>query len=241
MLGGPMLIACWSSKGGSGVTVVASALAVQASRSSPESESVLLVDLAEDIPATLGLKDSAGPGLAGWFAAGDHVGVDALSALSIEAAPSLEVLPGGRWTTASAHPQIMRNADRLARSWAQSDQLIIADVGTGPKGGTALDACRAAVLGAATQRLLIVRPCYIALRRALDGEPRPSAVVLVREPGRSLDSVDIEQAMGVNVMASIDFDPAIARAVDAGLLSARLPRSIDRALRPLLRPAKAAA
>jgi hypothetical protein len=61
---------------------------------------------------------------------------------------------------------------------------------------------------------------------------RPSEVVVVREPGRSLSRHDIESALGAPVRAEIEADPAVARAVDAGLLMARrLPRSLERGLR----------
>jgi hypothetical protein len=56
--------------------------------------------------------------------------------------------------------------------------------------------------------------------------------VLIREPGRALHAADVERAVGVPVVAELDLDPAVARAVDAGLLAARLPRSLQRRLAP---------
>ena len=79
--------------------------------------------------------------------------------------------------------------------------------------------------------LLVLRPCYLALRRALAAPIRPSAVVLVNEPGRALTRRDIEDVLGVPVRAEVDFDPSIARAVDAGLLAGRVPRALERALK----------
>ena len=60
---------------------------------------------------------------------------------------------------------------------------------------------------------------------------RPDGVVLVAEPGRALRVPDIERTLGVPVVATISHDPAVARAVDAGLLAARLPRVLQRELR----------
>jgi hypothetical protein len=60
---------------------------------------------------------------------------------------------------------------------------------------------------------------------------RPTGVVLVDEPGRSLGQRDIEHALGVPVEAVVSLDPAVARAVDAGLLASRVPRMVTRALR----------
>ena len=84
---------------------------------------------------------------------------------------------------------------------------------------------------AAGLSLLVLRPCYLALRRALAAPLRPSGVVLVNEPGRALGRADVEALLEVPVRAEIDLDPAIARAVDAGLLAGRLPKVLERALR----------
>ena len=77
----------------------------------------------------------------------------------------------------------------------------------------------------------MTRACYLALRRAADPPLRPSGVVLVTEPGRALDRTDVEQVVGAPVRAEVAVDPAVARAVDAGLLASRLPRGLERALR----------
>ena len=47
--------------------------------------------------------------------------------------------------------------------------------------------------------------------------------ILVDEPGHALSVRDIEHALGVPVVAVVSFDPAIARAVDAGLLAEPAP------------------
>ena len=44
-------------------------------------------------------------------------------------------------------------------------------------------------------------------------------------------SRDVERCLGAPVVATVSVDPAIARAVDAGLLAARLPWVIGRELR----------
>jgi CO dehydrogenase nickel-insertion accessory protein CooC1 len=72
------MIVCWSVKGGSGTTVVASTLAlVHAAQSS---RGALIVDLAGDVPAVLGLAEPTGIGelfdtvLSGIFDRTDSVG-----------------------------------------------------------------------------------------------------------------------------------------------------------------------
>ena len=83
----------------------------------------------------------------------------------------------------------------------------------------------------ATHSLLVLRPCYLALRRAVSSPLRPSGVVLVREDGRALSELDIEAVLGVPVTARVRVSHAVARAVDAGLLAAHLPRSLSHDLR----------
>jgi len=52
-----VLIACWSTKGGAGTTVVTAALGLVLARRHPAG--ALLVDLAGDLPAALGLPPDA--------------------------------------------------------------------------------------------------------------------------------------------------------------------------------------
>ena len=63
---------------------------------------------------------------------------------------------------------------------------------------------------------------------------RPSGVVLVTEAGRALQARDVAGVLGVPVVAEVAVEAAVARAVDAGLLAARLPRSLGRGVRPLV-------
>lgn len=82
--------------------------------------------------------------------------------------------------------------------------------------------------------LLVLRPCYLALRRALRAPLQPGAVVLVGEPQRALQQADVEDVLGLRVRAAIPWKPAIATAVDAGLLARRLPSQLERALHGLV-------
>jgi hypothetical protein len=116
--------------------------------------------------------------------------------------------------------------DDLAASLA-STGTVVADCGLPSPGSVAW-----AVAAGADHSLLVIRPCYLALRRALDVPLRPSGVVLVTEPGRALGRSDVEAVLGVPVCSEVPWEPAIARAVDAGLLASRLPRALDRAVRP---------
>ncbi|MET0145171.1 MAG: hypothetical protein ABW328_10360, partial [Ilumatobacteraceae bacterium] len=97
------------------------------------------------------------------------------------------------------------------------------DAGTGPRG--------AGFVCAAVRSLLVTGAWYRGLRRGLALRHRPDGIVLVAEPGRTLGRGEIEQSIGAPIVASVSTDPAIARAVDAGLLASRLPRVLARELR----------
>jgi len=212
-----VLIACWSPKGGSGTTVVSAALGLILAGAKG---SALLVDLAGDVPATLGLPEPDGPGLSDWLAAGPDVPDDALRRLELDAAPGLALLARG-----STGPAGSGRPEALVGALAVERRPVVADC------GRADDGAALAVAAGATLSLLVLRPCYLALRRALAAPLRPTGVILVGEEGRSLGRRDVEEVLGVPVRAEIAYDPAVSRAVDAGLLSRRVPRALERSLR----------
>jgi hypothetical protein len=217
-----MVTLCWAAKGGSGTTVVATALALSSSRPS------LLVDLDGEIPAVLGLPEPDRPGVAEWLAS--DASADHLADLLIDIGPRTWLLP---WRAATfdsgleaAHPQSERWAtlgDWL-HDWSnQWGCEVTVDIGTRTPPEP--------LATRATRSLLVTRPCYLSLRRAVRGPARPTGVILVDEPGHGLTQRDVEHALGVPVEAVVCFDPAVSRAVDAGLLACRIPRVMTRALR----------
>ncbi|MEY2567564.1 MAG: hypothetical protein QOE35_2093 [Actinomycetota bacterium] len=212
-----MLIACWSTKGGSGTTVVAAALASVLAETS--GRDVLLADLGGDCPAVLGLPDPDGLGLADWAATNGGAPPDALGRLELRCRGGLRLLPLGRV------PLGVDAGERVLAALAVDSRLVVVDCGP-PSGSAGL-----AIAAGAGLSLLVLRPCYIALRRAVAAPLRPSGVVLIEEPGRSLGRRDVEDVLGVPVRAQIPWDPAVARSVDAGLLGTRVPRPLHRALR----------
>lgn len=215
-----MLVSCWSVKGGVGTTVVAAALAMLLAARSPAGS--VLADLAGDCPAVLGLPDPPreSPGLSAWLAAGPETPADALRRLEVPAAPGVALLPRG---DPSRRPGPGRPG-LLAAVLDQGPRPTVADCGRLPS-TVATD-----LVTRARQSLLVLRPCYLALRRAAQCPLRPTGVVLIREPGRALTATDIDQTLATPVVATLDLDPAVARAVDAGLLATRLPRSLSRPL-----------
>jgi len=209
-----MLITCWSVKGGSGTTVVAAALALLAAEQFGDA---WLIDLAGDSPAALGAPEPGGPGLGDWLAAPPSVGHDAIARLQIPVADGLALLPVGDRTSSPA-----ARWHTLADALSAHPRISIVDAGTGPPPEPLRER--------AAHDILVVRACYLALRRAAALSRPPTGIVLVTEPGRALRRADVEHAVGVSVLAEVEWDPAVARAIDAGLLAGRMPRSLRASL-----------
>jgi CobQ/CobB/MinD/ParA nucleotide binding domain len=218
-----VLVACWSTKGGTGTTTVAAALALICARSPG---GALAVDLDGDLPAALGLPEGTPvPGVADWLAAAPCVPADGLARLEEPAGPGLSLVRRGHG------PLAVPAAELLAGVLTAEPRTVVVDCGridldTDDGGGVGR------VLAAGAGRsLLVLRACYLALRRSQSVPLRPSGVVLVSEEGRSLTAEDVEHVTGVPVLAKVRVTEQVARAVDAGLLARELPRTLARDLR----------
>lgn len=215
-----MIIALWSVKGGSGVTVVSIGIAV---RRASEGEQVLLVDLCGDLPAALGLSEPS-------VGSGDWLGSQAEPAAlgRIEVATSekaVKLLPRGK---VGVEPD-SRRCEAFVAALAADRRTVVVDLGVidgreSPRG------VHAALLSHAARSILVTRPCYLALRRATRVADAPDGIVLVREPGRALVASDVEHVVGAPVIAQVDVDPAIARMIDSGTLAHRAPRVLTKPL-----------
>lgn len=208
-----MLIAYWAAKGGAGATVLAAAHALVAATR----RATVVVDLDGDLPLALGVDAADRPGVAEWLRAGPDVPADALDRLLVPVADELTLLPRG------TGPLDETRASVLGRLLATTPREVVLDAGTRPGGA----AC--AVAREADRSVLVTRACYLALRRVPHVGLAPTEVALVCEPNRSLGRRDVADAVGVPVRTTVDVDPGIARAVDAGLLAARLPRGLAKA------------
>lgn len=216
-----MLITCWSAKGGSGTTTVACALATLLAARHPAG--CLLLDGCGDVPGALGLPEPDAPGLAGWLAgAGGVPGPSAGPAgPEVPVAAGVALVPRGVGALGPA-----ARVEALAGALAAEARPVVVDAGV-----LAVDHAELVPLaGGAARSLLVTRACYLSLRRAVRAPLRPSGVVLLAEPGRALTRTDVAEVVGVPVVAEVALDPAVARAVDAGLLPVRLPRGLARAL-----------
>ena len=213
-----MVTLCWAAKGGSGTTVVTASMALASPRPA------LLVDLDGELPAVLGLPEPVRPGVADWLAT--DTSASHLADLLLDIGPTTWLLP---WRS-DARLYTVPSPDRWAEfgawlhAWAgEHGGDVTIDGGTGSP--------PAPLIEHVDHALLVTRPCYLSLRRAVRGATRPTGVILVDEPGRALRRHEVEHALGARVEAVVAIDPAIARAVDAGLLTTRLPRSLVRDLR----------
>ena len=213
-----MLLALWSPKGGSGTSVVAAATAL----ASAARGDTRLADLGGDQPAILGLAlqpSVSGPaeGLAGWLAAGPSTPTEWLDDMAVPVVPGLALLPLGSDAPASVSPE----AGAALAVGLSDGGVAVLDAGSGPDHGGAV---RAAI-EVADVSLMVIRPCYLALRRAV-GDPRlarSAGAILVEDAGRALAAADVAAVLGVPVIGRVPVRAEVARAVDAGVLRDRLP------------------
>ncbi|MEX0767692.1 MAG: hypothetical protein WD029_04395 [Microthrixaceae bacterium] len=209
-----MLHTLWSVKGGSGVTLVSAVAAAMFARRSGRA---VLVDLCGDQPAVLGLAEPSSPGVLDWLASTDG-SADALDRLLIEVGSGLWLLPRG---TAQVWPS--ERPAELAQLLQEMDCEVVIDAGISSALGLSL--------ASAGRSLLVTRPCYLSLRRATSAAVQADGVVVVAEVGRALSGADVSAVLGLQVVASIEVDPAIARAVDAGVLIRRSHRALEHSMR----------
>ncbi len=219
-----MLVTCWSTKGGSGTTVIAALASLHAAQD--RDRPVLLIDLCGDLPAVFGSTEPTS-GLGEWLRS--DLAPCSLERVLEELTPNLSLLPRGQGLLSP------RRADELV-DWLTTDAMVVVDAGVlrtpaePSDGDSGHDELRWRLAAEADRSVLVTRACYLALRRTVSLPVRPSGVVLVAEAGRALTRSDCERAIGAPVIATVAVDPDIARAVDAGMLRTRVPKGAIRAL-----------
>jgi hypothetical protein len=213
-----LLVALWSPKGGSGTSLVAAslALALAARRGGAR-----LADCGGDQGALLGTGTEPESGLGDWLAAHPEVAADALDRIAVDAGAGLALLPPGR-----------RGVD--AAPEAAGRALAAALAGAAP---TVVDAAAApapavrALLDAASHRVLVLRGCYLGLRRASrdPATAHASGVVVVEDPERPLRARDVGEVVALPLLGVVPVRPEIARTIDAGTIVQRPPDVLVRA------------
>lgn len=193
----------YSPKGGNCTTVTAAAHAV-VSAARHTGTATVIVDLGGDMPAVLGIAEPEGPGINEWLSEHCRQSVDELVASASPIAPGLHLVHRGA-SFVEGRPRWGDLASLLG------SRHVVLDAGTGwlpPE-----------VAAAARETVLVTRPCYMSLRRAVR-LPRPSRVFAIAEPHRALGVDDIGHVLGVTPVR-VPWDATISRAVDAGLLVQR--------------------
>jgi CO dehydrogenase nickel-insertion accessory protein CooC1 len=218
-----MLLALWSPKGGSGTSVLAASLALVLARG--PASGCRLADLDGDQPAIFGLSAEPELGLLDWLAAGPETPTEALDRLAVEVAPGVVLLPlGGPAPSLNARPEAVAGA-ALAVALRDGPLPVVVDC------GHAAEPATRAVAEVADVAIAVVRGCYLTLRRAVRAPALACTMgtVLVEEPGRSLSRREVADVLGLPVLARVPFRDQVFRAVDAGVLPARLPDALARA------------
>lgn len=231
-----------SAKGGSGATLVATAIALATDMPT------VLVDLGGDVEHALGVAADARPGALDWLRS--NAPAARLDEFVVPIDERVGLVAAGRAAPlGSASSSRVGDVDEASRvdalfDWCRDHEsrtgaLVVVDAGLvaaahrrsgdgEPNHAASLEEA------ASTTTVLVTRACYLALRRHEGGTVRPDGVVLVAEPGRALSTRDIERSIGSPVVATIAWDPAVARAIDAGLVQTALPRPLRRSIRSLL-------
>ncbi len=202
-----------SPKGGNCTTVTAAAHAVITASTRGGTTPTVIVDLGGDMPAVLGVAEPDSPGINEWLSEQCRLSVGELVASASPVAPGLALVHRG-----SAFVEGRPRWGELATLLGEHE--IVLDAGTGwlpPE-----------VTAAARETVLVTRPCYTSLRRAVR-MPRPSQVFAVDEPHRALGIDDVGHVLGLSPVR-VPWDTAISRAVDAGLLVQRAEQLFGSAL-----------
>jgi hypothetical protein len=222
-----VLLALWSPKGGSGTSVFAAACALVLAR---DAAGARLADLAGDQPAIFGLAADPETGLAEWLAAGPEAPVEALERLAHPAAPGVVLLPRGEAARPLSPVPAAEAGAALAVALRDGPVPTIVDAGDG------VAAAPRALVEIADVSIVVVRGCYLALRRAVHSPllSRAAGAVLIEEQGRSLGTAELRDVLDVPVLARVPVKAPISRAVDAGVLAARLPDLLARPAARLL-------
>ena len=139
-------------------------------------------------------------GVVDWLAAGPEAPTDALDRLLFEVAPGI----------ASPPPWSERDLPAAATTVGEAGAALAVTLRESPiptlvDCGTASEPASRAVVEVADVSVVVLRGCYLALRRAVHGSALASttAAVLLEEPGRSLSANDVSEVLDLPVLARV--------------------------------------
>jgi MinD-like ATPase involved in chromosome partitioning or flagellar assembly len=222
-----VLFALWSPKGGSGTSVIAATCALVLAR---DGDGARLADIGGDQPAIFGLAADPETGIVDWLATGPEAPADALERLAVTVAAGVALIPRGSSDRSLAPLPAAESGAALAVALRDGPVPTIVDA------GLATAPAARALVEVADVSVVVLRGCYLALRRAVHSPllARATGIVLVEEGGRSLGPSEVRDVVDRPVLARVPVRPPIARAVDAGVLAARLPDALARPAARLL-------
>jgi hypothetical protein len=217
-----MLLSFWSPKGGAGTSVFAAACGLVLARHT----NIRLADFGGDQPGILGVAGEPALGLADWLNTGAQAPAEALDRFEVDVGRGLTLLPRGERCAFDASPEA---GAALGVVLANDPRLTIADVGTADT-----DALRA-VVEVSDVSVVVLRDCYLALRRAARTPlvARAAGLVVVEEEGRALTTGALSDVLNLPVLATVPIRLGISRAVDAGVFASRMPDGLERPARRL--------
>lgn len=194
-----------SSKGGNCTTVTATAYSLlQAQRGT----NTVLLDLCGDVPAAVGIGEPSSPGINDWLGESNTSDAQALVKFGTPIVDGLVVVHRG-----AKFVEGQPRWDALADAIQLLPHNVIIDAGT-----TFVPEEVRRAMGTVT---MVTRACYLSLRRA-SHLPKATNVVIIKEEARALTVNDVSHVLGIPLFAQVPYDPAISRAVDAGLLPSRV-------------------
>ena len=201
---------CWAAKGGSGTTVVTATLALSCPNTS------LLIDLAGELPAMLGVERPASHGIADWLRS--DAPPAALDDLAIEVDRTTRLIPRGTPPPSADSPRWSELVE-----WLAGRLPVFVDAGTGvpPSGSSPATCVRCSSRDPAISRC---SGC-----RASATVPTASCSSMSRGAPCAHSTSSVPPVLPSS--RRVSHDPAIQRAVDSGLLRGRLPRLLARELR----------
>jgi len=188
---------------------------------------VRLADLHGDQPSILGLPSDPVTGLREWLQVGVEAPVDALERLAVHGAHGLTLLPSGLADLATVSPEA---GAALGVALRLHPAPTIVDV------GVPSSAAEEALLAVADANVVVLRGCYLALRRAvrMPATADAAGAVLIEEPGRALGARDVADVLGVPVLATVSVRSSVARVIDAGVFPVRMPDALAKPAREVL-------
>ena len=158
-------------------------------------------------------------------------------ALALDLARTADAVPGEigivgyhRDDIAATFGCYTKNADRLSADieYGNGTMITVCDYGPGSIDMLERESGPA---------YLVTRACYLALRRSAHDPKKMSmidGVILIEEPGRALSRREVADVLGKPLVATIPFDPSIARMNDAGVMAVRMPGILQKPIHALV-------